>query len=244
MGLPYQRTGAGFGVHHQGGPDFGGGVLLSGRPRRESGSEATCCLGVVSTRTHVWTVMLGDMNTITRWLARFLQGDPAVVSLWEDFQRDSGLTWRAPAVEAPTWMYRRGCQRVIDHILTSLAMGPCHVWVDTASPFPMDHRPVVLEVVGVSEEAVKGPVALRIRHPPSKDSQTTRPCFGCVARLRQGRMLRMGTSDLWPILWMPWRRALPRLGVLGTCRGRWIRHCRGSGHFWRKTRSGENIPTP
>ena len=59
---------------------------------------------------------------------------------------------------------RRGCVGVIDHVLHRPAPKEGHLWVDEASPFPSNHRPVVWDARGILDPEDRPQVLLRARH--------------------------------------------------------------------------------
>ena len=119
-------------------------------------------LSVMAPRRGVYT-LLGNLNTNPGWATGFRMAPAALGILWEDFLRDTGLSRCTPAVEVPTWTDGRGCVGVIGHILQGTIPKEGGLWVDEASPFPSDHRPVVWDARGVLDPETRLHVLLRAR---------------------------------------------------------------------------------
>ena len=130
-------------------------------------------LGVMAPRRGVYTLMMGDLNANPGWATGFRQAPAALTILWEEFMQDTGLTRCRPATEVPTWTDGRGCVGVIDHILHGPAPKEGHLWVDEASPFPSDHRPVVWDARDAQDPEDRPPVRLRARHFQIRDPGMT-----------------------------------------------------------------------
>ena len=130
-------------------------------------------LGVIAPRRGVYTLMMGDLNANPGWATGFRQAPAALTILWEEFMQDTGLTRCHPAAEVPTWTDGRGCVGVIDHILHGPAPKEGHLWVDEASPFPSDHRPVVWDARDAQDPEDRPPVRLRARHFQIRDPGIT-----------------------------------------------------------------------
>ena len=121
-------------------------------------------LGVMAPRRGVYTLMMGDLNANPGSATGFRQAPAALTILWEEFMQDTGLTRCHPTTEVPTWTDGRGCVGVIDHILHGPAPKEGRLWVDEASPFPSDHRPVVWDALDAQNPEDRPPVRLRAGH--------------------------------------------------------------------------------
>ena len=62
---------------------------------------------------------------------------------------------------------------LIDHMLQGPAPKEGHLWVDEASPFPSDHRPVVSEAQDFQDPEDRPPKRLRARHFRIRDPGVT-----------------------------------------------------------------------
>ena len=118
-------------------------------------------LGIMAPRRGVYTLMMGDLNANLGWVTGFRQAPAALTIPWEEFMQDTRLTRCQPAAEVPTWTDGRGCVGVIDHVLHGPAPKEGRLWVDEASPFPSDHRPVVWDARDVQDPEDRPPVRLR-----------------------------------------------------------------------------------
>ena len=86
------------------------------------------------------------------------QGPQATSALWTDFLGDAEMCRCVPGRKTPTWMDGMGCLGVLAHILVPKEVDAGRLWVDSASPFPFDHHPVVgdaTRVVHKEEERKK-----------------------------------------------------------------------------------------
>ena len=142
-------------------------------------------LGIIAPRRGVHTLMMGDLNANPGWATGFRQAPAALTILWVGFMQDTGLTRCHPAAEAPTWTDGRGCEGVIDHILHGPAPKEGHLWVDEASPFPSDHRPVVWDARDAQDPEDRPPVRLRARHFQIRDPGITGSYHAALSATRR-----------------------------------------------------------
>ena len=147
-------------------------------------------LGVMALRRGVYTLMMGDLNANPGWATGFRQAPAALTILCEEFIQDTGLIRCHPAAEAPTWTDGRGCVGVIDHILQGPAPREGHLWVDKASPFPSDHRPVVWDARDAQDREDRPPVRLRARHFQIRDPGVTGSYHAALSAARREEGLR------------------------------------------------------
>ena len=143
-------------------------------------------LGVMAPRRGVYTLMMGDLNANPGWATGFRQAPAALTILWEEFMQDTGLTRCHPTTEVPMWTDGRGCVGVIDHILHGPAPKEGRLWVDEASPFPSDHRPVVWDARDVQDPEDRPPVRLRARHFQIRDPGITGSYHAALSAARRG----------------------------------------------------------
>ena len=147
-------------------------------------------LGVMAPRRGVYTLMMGDFNANPGWATGFRQAPAALTILWEEFVQDTGLVRCHPTSEAPTWTDGRGCVGVIDHMLQGPAPKEGHLWVDEASPFPSDHRPVVWDARDCQGPEDRPPVRLRARHFQIRDPGITGSYHAALSAARREEGLR------------------------------------------------------
>ena len=79
---------------------------------------------------------------------------------------------------------------MIDHILQGPAPKEGHLWVDEASPFPSDHRPVVWDARDAQDPEDRPPVRLRARHFQIRDPGVTGSYHAALSAARREEGLR------------------------------------------------------
>ena len=179
--------------------------------------------------------MMGDLNANPGWATGFRRAPAALTILWEEFVQDTGLVRCRPTSEAPTWTDGRGCVGVIDHMLQGPAPKEGHLWVDEASPFPYDHRPVVWDARDCQDPEDRPPVRLRARHFHIRDPGITGSYHAALAAARREEGLRPASlTALYEYFLASTIRAVERAHApplnSGSSRGVWTRSTVSSRH--------------